>query len=92
MLIPSSWHFKDLWLEEEQSIQSGRTVEQILWVSRMNYSEYSKRCNVIRSRASYKKMEQIGFYDSYGRGLGTPNSICKNYFGRIVEDPQSLLE
>ena len=29
---------------------------------------------------------------SYGRGLGTPNSICKDYFGRIVENPQSLLE
>ena len=28
---------------------------------------------------------------SYGRGLGVPNSICKDYFGRIVEDSQSLL-
>ena len=29
---------------------------------------------------------------SYGRGLGAPNSICKNYYERIVEDPQSLFE
>ena len=28
MLIPSSWHFVDLWLEEEQSIQSGLAMEQ----------------------------------------------------------------
>ena len=44
MLIPSPWHFVDsLWLEEEQSVQFGRTMEQILWVPGMNYSEHSKR-------------------------------------------------
>ena len=65
MLIPSSWNFVDLWLEEEESVQSGRKMEQILWVAWMNYSEYSlrwKRWNMRISRASYKKMEQIGFY------------------------------
>ena len=62
MLIPSSWHFLDLWLEEEQSIQSCWTMEQILWVPGMNYSEHSKRWNMIRSKAFYRKMEQIGFY------------------------------
>ena len=29
---------------------------------------------------------------TYGRGMGMLNSICKSYFGRIVEDPQSLHE
>ena len=43
LLIPSSWNFVDLWLEEEQSIQSGRTMEQILWVPEMNYNEHSRR-------------------------------------------------
>ena len=42
MLIPSSWHFVDLWLEEEQSIQSGWTMEQILWVPEMNYNKHSE--------------------------------------------------
>ena len=65
MLIPLSWNFVDLWLEEEESVQSGRTMEQILWVAGMNYSEHSlrwKRWNMIISKTSYKKMEQIGFY------------------------------
>ena len=59
MLIPSSWFFVDLWLEVEQSIQSGWKMEQFLWVPGMNCSKHSKRWNMIRSRASYKKMEQI---------------------------------
>ena len=29
---------------------------------------------------------------SYLKGLGMPNSICKNYFGKIVEDWQSPFE
>ena len=62
MLIPSSWYFVDLWLEEEQPVTSGRTMEQILWVPEMNYSEDSKRWNTIKSRASFKKMAQTGFY------------------------------
>ena len=64
MLIPSSWYFVDLWLEEEQSVQSGQTMEQILWVPGIKYSEHSERWNMVRLRASYKKMEQIGFYDT----------------------------
>ena len=35
MLIPLSWHFVDLWLKEEYSVQSGCTMEQILWVLEM---------------------------------------------------------
>ena len=35
MLIPSSWHFVDLWLKEEYSVQSGCTMGQILWMLEM---------------------------------------------------------
>lgn len=49
MLIPSSWHFIDLWLEEDQSIQSGQAMEQILRIPEMNYSKDSKRWNKINS-------------------------------------------
>ena len=62
MLIPSSWHFIELWFEEEQYIQSVRTMEQILFVSEINYIEDSKRYIKMRSRASYNKMVQIVFY------------------------------
>ena len=37
-------------------------MEQVLWVPGMNYSKHWKRWNMIRPRASCKKMEHIGFY------------------------------
>ena len=62
MLIPSSLGFADLWLEELQSVQSGCTMLQILWVWEMNYSEDPQKWNNLGSRASYNKMMQIGLY------------------------------
>ena len=33
----------DLWLEEEQSVKSGQTMEQVLSMPGINYSKHSQR-------------------------------------------------
>lgn len=65
----------------------------------MNCSKHSKRGHKIRSRASNKKRMPTGLYGTtthkvplVWEGLGMAKQICRNYFERIVEDPESLFE